>query len=90
MSIFEILMLICFGAAWPCSIYKSCKAGKNDGKSIHFLVIVLLGYISGFIHKLLYNFDYVIYLYVLNGTMVLIDILLYVKNAGKKSAAPVV
>ena len=23
MSIFEVLMLLCFGAAWPFSIYKS-------------------------------------------------------------------
>ncbi|QWR76309.1 hypothetical protein [Candidatus Magnetomonas plexicatena] len=89
MSIFEIIMLICFGAAWPCSIYKSCKAGKNDGKSILFLIIVFIGYISGFIHKLFYNFDYVIYLYVLNGAMVLIDILLYVRNAGRKTVTPV-
>ncbi|MEO5357187.1 MAG: hypothetical protein H7844_07810 [Nitrospirae bacterium YQR-1] len=86
MSIFEIIMLICFGSAWPCSIYKSCKSGKNEGKSIHFLIIVFLGYLSGFTHKVLYCFDYVSYLYVLNGSMVLIDILLYIRNGRRTTA----
>ncbi|SJZ55175.1 hypothetical protein [Selenihalanaerobacter shriftii] len=80
MSIFEMLMLICFGAAWPMSIYKSYTSGDNAGKSFWFLFIILIGYISGTIHKLLYSFDIVIYLYVLNGLMVLTDIILYYRN----------
>ena len=34
MSIFEAIMLICFGAAWPFSIYKSYTSRENTGKSI--------------------------------------------------------
>ncbi|MBM7623814.1 hypothetical protein [Sporohalobacter salinus] len=80
MSIFEALMLICFGAAWPASIYKSYASRNNSGKSLWFMVIVLIGYISGVTHKLLYSYDLVIYLYILNGLMVSVDILFYYRN----------
>ena len=75
--IFEAIMLICFGLAWPFSIFKSFKAKKIVGKSIGFLYLLLLGYISGIIYKIHYNYDPVIYLYVLNGLMVGIDIFLF-------------
>ncbi len=81
MSIFEAIMLLCFGSAWPFSIYKSYISGQNAGKSIFFLVIIFIGYTAGFFHKLLYNCDAVIFLYALNGLMVFVDILLYVRNA---------
>lgn len=77
MSIFEILMLVCFGLAWPLSIIKTLKSKTVSGKSPFFLVVVVIGYIAGTIHKLFYNLDYVIFLYILNGTMVFIDLMLY-------------
>jgi hypothetical protein len=80
MSVFEIVMLICFGSAWPFSIYKSWTARTNQGKSPWFLVIVLLGYISGIIHKILHNYDAVVFLYGLNGAMVLVDMMIYMRN----------
>lgn len=81
MSVFEIIMLICFGAAWPISIYKSYKSRKNSGKSVIFLFIIILGYIAGIVHKVLYSFDLVIYLYLLNCIMVSVDICLYFRNS---------
>ncbi|HUV09281.1 MAG TPA: hypothetical protein VMX75_16210 [Spirochaetia bacterium] len=80
MSIFEIIMLVCFGAAWPFSIYKSYKSREVAGKSVLFLFVIFVGYLAGVLHKLLHYFDPVIYLYMLNGTMVLIDISLYFRN----------
>jgi hypothetical protein len=80
MSIFEITMLVCFGAAWPVSIYKSLKSRQVAGKSLFFLVIVLVGYGAGVLHKLVYHFDAVIYLYLLNALMVAFDIVLYLRN----------
>jgi hypothetical protein len=80
MSIFEIIMLVCFGAAWPASIYKSYTSKSVAGKSVIFLVIVFIGYIAGIMHKVFYNFDFVIWLYVLNAVMVFVDILLYIRN----------
>jgi hypothetical protein len=79
-SIFEIIMLICFGAAWPFSIYKSYSSRSIEGKSFLFLVVVMIGYGSGILHKIFYNYDNVIYLYILNLVMVGIDLLLYIRN----------
>lgn len=73
-------MLFCFGFAWPFSIYRSYKSKTNAGKSLPFLFVVFLGYVSGTLHKIIYNFDLVIVLYVLNGLMVFTDILLYYRN----------
>jgi len=80
MSIFEILMLLCFGAAWPFSIYKSYKSKSVAGKSPIFLAILLVGYICGILNKILYAYDVVVYLYALNFIMVSTDFLLYIRN----------
>ena len=77
MSVFEILMLICFGAAWPVSILKSLKTETNQGKSIIFLFVISSGYLFGIIHKLIYNYDFVIFLYGINLLMVLTDVVIY-------------
>jgi hypothetical protein len=80
MSIFEIIMLVCFGAAWPVSILKSYRSRSNGGKSVVFLYIVFVGYIAGVLHKIFFNFDLVIFLYILNGLMVFLDICIYYRN----------
>ena len=80
MSIFEIIMLLCFGAAWPVSIFKSMKARSTGGKSLLFLIVIMLGYAAGITHKLLYSPDLVVWLYALNVTMVLIDAGLWIRN----------
>lgn len=80
MSFFEILMLVCFGMAWPFSIYKSATSKSVEGKSVFFLIVILVGYTSGILHKLYYSYDKVIYLYMINFVMVFIDMLLYFRN----------
>lgn len=80
MKIFEVLMLICFGFAWPTSIYKSITSKSIEGKSVVFLYVVIIGYICGIINKLINNPDYVIALYAINAIMVFVDLMLYYKN----------
>jgi hypothetical protein len=80
MSVFEVIMLVCFGAAWPVSISKSLKTRSNGGKSLVFLLIVIVGYIAGIVNKLLYKPDFVVWLYALNVTMVAIDAALWIRN----------
>ena len=87
MSIFEIIMLLCFGAAWPFSIYRSYRSESVKGKSLVFLIIVFTGYISGIIHKIINNYDAVIYLYGINSLMVLADSLLFIRNSIREKAA---
>lgn len=73
-------MLLCFGAAWPASIHKSYTARTAKGKSVIFLVTIIIGYISGVINKLINSPDYVMYLYMLNLVMVSTDLVLYFRN----------
>ena len=80
MSVFEIAMLVCFGAAWPFSIYKSVKEKTSKGKSTKFLVIIIMGYGAGILHKIFYYYDYVVYLYAFNMLMVSVDLYLHLRN----------
>ena len=80
MDIFEIGMLVCFGFAWPTSIYKSIKSKSNEGKSIVFLYVVILGYLFGISHKIARDLDFVIILYGINALMVFTDLMFYYKN----------
>lgn len=78
-SYYEILMLVCFGVSWPVAVIKTYQTKNVKGKSFLFLFLILLGYIFGVIHKLMYNLDYVIWLYVINGVLVLTDMALWFK-----------
>ena len=80
-SVFEALMLICFGLSWPFSIARSIKARSAKGKSLLFLVFLNLAYLSGILHKVLIRLDVVLVLYILNFLMVSIDIVLYARNS---------
>jgi hypothetical protein len=80
MSVFEIIMLVCFGAAWPFSIRKSLKSRSTRGKSLIFLLIILAGYVSGIIHKIVFCLDPVIVFYCINLVMVSIDIVIFIRN----------
>jgi hypothetical protein len=84
MSHFEIIMLICFGAAWPFSIFRSWKSHSTKGKSLLFMIIVMIGYIAGVLHKLVFDHDLVIYLYGLNFLMVAVDVALYIRNRAEE------
>lgn len=76
-SCYEILMLICFGVSWPVALMKTYQSKTVKGKSFLFLFLIFLGYVFGIVHKLVYNFDYVIWLYILNGMLVLADMTLW-------------
>lgn len=73
-------MLLCFGAAWPFSIVRSWQSRSTQGKSLLFLLVLILGYLAGIANKLLYHFDPVFFLYVLNVAMVATDAVLWLRN----------
>ena len=87
-SPFEFGMLACFGICWPVSVYTSVKTKRTEGKSLLFMVIVFVGYVSGTIHKLYFNYDLVIILYISNLVLVLVDILLYLKYSRRIAPPP--
>ena len=80
MRFFELGMLLCFGASWPASIHKSWVSRTTGGKSVFFLWLVFIGYISGIIYKIISGFDYVTWFYMANALMVVSDIALYYRN----------
>ena len=87
MSIFEALMLICFGASWPVAVLKTYKTKNVKGKSRLFLFLIILGYISGIVNKILNSMDIVFWLYILNLLLVGTDFtlcLLYRNREGNK------
>lgn len=86
MSVFEIIMLACFGISWPVSVLKSIKTKSTAGKSLIFLLAILIGYIAGMIHKILYSRDPVFFLYLFNFMMVSIDLILYLKNLRREKS----
>lgn len=73
MSWFEVGMLVCFGASWPVAVAKTYRTKNVKGKSRLFLSLIILGYICGIMHKLLYSIDIVIWLYVVNLLLVSAD-----------------
>ena len=88
-SIFEALMMLGFGLAWPCNIYKSIKTKTAAGKSFAFMITIELAYLCGVIHKVFYNFDAIIWLYIANFVMVLVDLMLMIRNRKLDSARAV-
>ena len=87
-EILEIVMLLCFGASWPLNVIKSYKARTTRGKSLGFLILIIIGYIAGIISKLtndayMQAFGqkwYVLCFYVLNLLMVSLDVAMYFRN----------
>ena len=77
----EMIMLICFGLSWPISVYKSLTSHSTQGKSIVFMVAIVIGYLSGIAGKLVGGqINYVLILYCLNLTVVSFDMVLFFAN----------
>jgi hypothetical protein len=82
-SIWEVFFLLCFSVSWPVSIAKSLRTKVVLGKSPLFMSLIVLGYIFGIIHKILYSHDIVIWLYVFNASLVSTDLILYFVYIGR-------
>ena len=87
-EIFEVIMIVSFGASWPLNVMKSYRARTTKGKSLAFLLLIFFGYIAGIISKLINDAYmasiaqkwYVLFFYVLNLIMVGTDLVLYARN----------
>ena len=81
MQIFEFIMLTCFGLSWPISVYKSIKSKSTQGKSIVFIIAIIIGYISGIIGKIVnHQLTYVLIIYCFNLIVVSVDLVLFFIN----------
>ena len=80
-EIFEVIMLICFGLSWPISVYKSATSKSTKGKSLVFIVAIIVGYISGIAGKIVGNqIKYVLIIYCFNLFVVSADLVLFFVN----------
>lgn len=80
-QIFEFIMLACFGMSWPISVWKSLKSKSTKGKSVVFIIAIIIGYISGIAGKLInHQINYVLILYCFNLVIVSVDLCLYFIN----------
>ena len=80
-QIFEVLMLVCFGASWPFNIAKSLKSRTAKGKSIGFEICIIVGYACGLAGKFIAgNVTYVVAVYILDILMVSFDLILTLRN----------
>ena len=89
----EAGMLVCFGVSWPVDILKLLRSRRTEGKSLAFMVIILIGYCLGLTAKFIHGaspdvgFQPVAALYALNLLFVAIDIALYLRFRRQERAA---
>ena len=87
-SIFETLMIVCFGLSWPLSIIRSYRSRSTKGKSLFFMCFILIGYLCGLTAKFLtHTYNLAFYFYFPNTVMVFTDICLYFHNRALEKAA---
>ena len=81
-ELMEVCMILAFGCSWPVNVIKSYKTRTTKGKSLAFLLLIFCGYLCGITGKLMAPSCkwYVLFFYILNCTMVGVDLLLYARN----------
>lgn len=80
-TVFEIIMLVCFGLSWPISVYKSIKSKSTKGKSVVFLFAIIIGYISGITGKIITNtINIALIFYIINLIVVSTDTVIFFIN----------
>ena len=51
-TVFEIVMVLCFGASWPFNIVRAYKARTTKGTSLQFTILIGIGYVGGILSKI--------------------------------------
>lgn len=80
-SIFESIMLICFGLSWPLNVIKAYKARTAKGTSLPFILLIITGYVAGITAKVITGqINYVLIVYLLNLVIVSMNVVVYFRN----------
>lgn len=80
-SIFETIMLICFGLSWPINVMKAYKARTAKATSLPFILLIFTGYVAGITAKVISGqINYVLAVYIINIAIVSLNILVYFRN----------
>ena len=80
-SILETIMLVCFGFSWPLNVIKAYKARTAKGTSLPFILLIIMGYISGISAKIISGqINYVLIAYIINLAIVSLNVIVYFRN----------
>jgi hypothetical protein len=80
-SLLESIMIICFGLSWPLSIRRSLTSKSTKGKSLMFMLFILLGYFCGLASKFItHTYNLAFWFYFPNIVMVATDVILFFRN----------
>lgn len=88
-SLFEALMLVCFGFSWPLNVRKAYKARTAKGSSLSFIILIIVGYLAGITAKIInHQLNYVLAVYFVNLAIVSSNLVIYFRNVAldKKNA----
>lgn len=81
-SIFETVMLLCFGFSWPMNLIKTYNAKTAKGTSLPFILLIIIGYVAGITAKIVTGqTNYVLAAYVLNLAIVILNLVIYFRNS---------
>ena len=79
-QILEGVMLVCFGASWPIDIIHTLRVRRASGKSLLFMGLIILGYLTGIASKFCRGsvssqpIEAVTWLYAFNAVLVAVDL----------------
>lgn len=77
-EILEFAMLFSFGFSWPFAIARTYRAKRVDGKSPHFMFIVIFGYLCGISAHLVEGTKlWLCWIYLIDILLVSTDLALY-------------
>jgi len=80
-SVFEIVMLVCFGLSWPINVIKAYRAGTTRGTSLAFILLIIFGYVCGITAKIINGqTNFVLAVYFINLVIVSANLLVYFRN----------
>lgn len=92
-EILEIIMVLCFGFAWPINLIKGIKSKSTKGISPRFYLMIIIGYVAGIISKFMNEAYmasfaakwYVLIFYFINLVMVGANLVVYFINRSREA-----
>ena len=83
------MMLVAFGFSWPFAIARTYRTKRVDGKSPHFMFIVIFGYLCGIAAHLAEGLDdpklWLVAVYAVDIALVSTDLALYFRYSRRNS-----
>ncbi len=84
-ELLEFAMLCAFGFSWPFAIWRTYSSKRVDGKSPHFMFIVIFGYLCGIAAHLVEGTKlWLCLVYLIDMALVSTDLALYFRYSRRQ------